>query len=216
MILKHHSYRPRRIFNRLCTDSRFFLRRRGEPYTAYISIASWPLILIGHYSEFECETGSSFCELHYGTLLRKLSLLSLAFTRLGGKLGQNLLVKTVPPCNSHSRPQSLLGAWARGPGGSGDTRFEVLDFRPLEMTGRPKILCPQSLLVLVLRPPGGSGDENVQFHTTRTQSHPQPRSASFCKKKKKLKSKPKIKKTNTRSISLLRSRISLKKLLLVQ
>ena len=125
-------------------------------------------------------------------------------------------VKTVPPCNSHSRPQSLLGAWARGQGGSGDTRFEVLDFRPLEMTGRPKILCPQSLLVLVLRPPGGSGDGNVQFHTTRTQSHPQPRSASFCKKKKKLKSKPKIKKTNTRSISLLRSRISLKKLLLVQ
>ena len=29
----------------------------------------------------------------------------------------------------HSRPQSLLGAWARGPGGSGDTGFEVLDFR---------------------------------------------------------------------------------------
>ena len=28
-----------------------------------------------------------------------------------------------------SRPQSLLGAWARGPGGSGDTGFEVLDFR---------------------------------------------------------------------------------------
>ena len=198
MILKHHSYRPRRIFNSLCTDSRFFLRRRGEPYTAYISIAYWPLILIGHYSEFECETGSSFCELHYGTLLRKLSLLSLAFTRLGGKLGQNSPTVQFP----FSSPEP--------PGG-----FEVLDFRALEMTGRPKILCPQSLLVLVLRPPGGSGDENVQFHTTRTQSHPQPRSASFCKKKK-LKSKPKIKKTNTRSISLLRSRISLKKLLLVQ
>ena len=30
---------------------------------------------------------------------------------------------------SHSRPQSFLGAWARGPGRSGDTRFEVLDFR---------------------------------------------------------------------------------------
>ena len=30
---------------------------------------------------------------------------------------------------THSRPQSLLGAWARGPGGSGDTGFEVLDFR---------------------------------------------------------------------------------------
>ena len=29
----------------------------------------------------------------------------------------------------HSRSQSLLGAWARGPGGSGDTGFEVLDFR---------------------------------------------------------------------------------------
>ena len=29
----------------------------------------------------------------------------------------------------HSRPQSLLGAWARGPEGSGDTGFEVLDFR---------------------------------------------------------------------------------------
>ena len=32
----------------------------------------------------------------------------------------------------HSRPQSPLGAWARGPGGSGNTRdtaFEVLDFR---------------------------------------------------------------------------------------
>ena len=28
-----------------------------------------------------------------------------------------------------SRPQSLLGAWARRPGGSGDTGFEVLDFR---------------------------------------------------------------------------------------
>ena len=107
-------------------------------------------------------------------------------------------VKTVPPCNSHSRPQSLLGAWARAPWGSGDTGFEVLDFRSLEMTGSPKILCPQSLLVLVLRPPGGSGDENVQFHTTRTQSHAQPRSGSFCKKKKKkLKSKSKIKKKRT-------------------
>ena len=30
---------------------------------------------------------------------------------------------------AHSHPQSLLGAWARGPGGSGDTGFEVLDFR---------------------------------------------------------------------------------------
>ena len=28
-----------------------------------------------------------------------------------------------------SRPQSLLGAWARRPGGSGDTGFEVLAFR---------------------------------------------------------------------------------------
>ena len=65
-----------------------------------------------------------------------------------------------------------------------------VDFRSLEMTGSPKILCPQSLLVLVLRPPGGSGDENVQFHTTRTQSHAQPPSASFCKKKKtKIKTK---------------------------
>ena len=179
MILKHHSYRPRRIFNSLCTDSRFFLRRRGEPYTAYISIASWPLILIGHYSEFECETGSSFCELHYGTLLRKLSLLSLAFTRLGGKLGQNIPTVQFP----FSSPDPPGGLSTR-PGGSGDARFEVLDFRSLEMTGRPKILCPQSLLVLVLWPPGGSGDENVQFHTTRTQSHPQPRSASFYKTKK--------------------------------
>ena len=94
MILKHHSYRPRRIFNSLCTDSRFFLRRGGvrtQP-TFQLLLGSciltvdpnWPL-----YSEFECETGSSFCELHYGTFLRKLSLLSLAFTRLGGKLGQN-------------------------------------------------------------------------------------------------------------------------------
>ena len=33
------------------------------------------------------------------------------------------------PIFPHSRPQSLLGAWARGPGGSGDTGFEVLDFR---------------------------------------------------------------------------------------
>ena len=31
--------------------------------------------------------------------------------------------------SSHSRSQSLLGAWARGPGDSGDTIFEVLDFR---------------------------------------------------------------------------------------
>ena len=30
---------------------------------------------------------------------------------------------------SHSRSQSLLGAWARGPGDSGDTGLEVLDFR---------------------------------------------------------------------------------------
>ena len=30
---------------------------------------------------------------------------------------------------THSRPESLLEAWARGPGGSGDTGFEVLDFR---------------------------------------------------------------------------------------
>ena len=29
----------------------------------------------------------------------------------------------------HSRPQSVLVAWARGPEGSGDTGFEVLDFR---------------------------------------------------------------------------------------
>ena len=29
----------------------------------------------------------------------------------------------------HSRLQSLLGAWAPGPGDSGDTGFEVLDFR---------------------------------------------------------------------------------------
>ena len=29
----------------------------------------------------------------------------------------------------HSRPQSHLGAWERGPGGSGDTEFDVLDFR---------------------------------------------------------------------------------------
>ena len=29
----------------------------------------------------------------------------------------------------HSRPQSLMGAWAQGPGDSGDTGFEVLDFR---------------------------------------------------------------------------------------
>ena len=29
----------------------------------------------------------------------------------------------------HCRPESLLGAWARGPVGSGDTGFEVLDFR---------------------------------------------------------------------------------------
>ena len=28
-----------------------------------------------------------------------------------------------------SLPRSLLGAWARGPGGSGDTGFEVLDLR---------------------------------------------------------------------------------------
>ena len=30
--------------------------------------------------------------------------------------------------SKHSRPQSPLGAWARGPGGSGDTGFKVLDF----------------------------------------------------------------------------------------
>ena len=29
----------------------------------------------------------------------------------------------------HCRPESLLGAWARGTVGSGDTGFEVLDFR---------------------------------------------------------------------------------------
>ena len=29
----------------------------------------------------------------------------------------------------HSRPQSLLETWARGPGCSGDIGFEVLDFR---------------------------------------------------------------------------------------
>ena len=31
--------------------------------------------------------------------------------------------------SEHSRPQSLLGTGARGPGGSGDTGFEVQDFR---------------------------------------------------------------------------------------
>ena len=30
----------------------------------------------------------------------------------------------------HCRSESLLGTWARGPLGSGDTGFEVLDFRP--------------------------------------------------------------------------------------
>jgi len=29
-----------------------------------------------------------------------------------------------------SRRQCFLGSWARGPGGSGDTGFEVLDFQP--------------------------------------------------------------------------------------
>ena len=47
---------------------------------------------------------------------------------LGGSrasLGTNFPSAEAP----HSRPQSLMGAWAQGPGDSGDTGFEVLDFR---------------------------------------------------------------------------------------
>ena len=35
----------------------------------------------------------------------------------------------VLPRSGHSLSQSLLEAWARGPGGSGDTRFKIIGFR---------------------------------------------------------------------------------------
>ena len=49
-----------------------------------------------------------------------------------GYYSRNTVFKIALLGQLHSRPQSPLGAWARGPGGSGDTRdtaFEVLDFR---------------------------------------------------------------------------------------
>ena len=79
----------------------------------------------------ERETGAETCPLSYWSIFpvpgnspRRLG------KRLPGPVSFTFLSSWILNASfSHPCPQSLLGVWAWGPGGSGDTGFEVLDFR---------------------------------------------------------------------------------------